>query len=139
MDSGNLVKIKMTQLESLAIIVAVLSLIDAMMAIVIPTMKYKKWYTSLGKIIKGKSRWILPVTILIIVLIFGYFILQEMTILQFVLGLFLSILIFKMLLIAQYPKEAELMLKRISTKIDWITFILDLIVVLVVIWSLFLR
>jgi hypothetical protein len=130
----------MTPLEIIALIIAVLSVIDAAMALVAsPKRRLGPWTNFLAKTLKGKSRWTIPLAILVVILVFGYFILQQLTIIQIVPGLFLGILLMKMGLTVQYPEESIPIAKKLAEKIDWFAVALDLIVAVAILWSLFLR
>lgn len=130
----------MTPLEDIALVAAILSIIDAVSyMLAMPKKRFQKWTNFLTKILNSKSRWILPLFLMVLILVFGYFTIQQLTIIQIIPGIFIGALLGKFVLVAQYPKETTLMAKRLSEKVDWPTIILDLIIAGAVIWSLFLR
>jgi len=124
----------MAPLETIVLIIAIISIGDAILGIAKP----KRWFAFLGRVLKSKNAWIIPVTILVVTLVSYYFIGQQLTIIEVVPGLFLGVLITKMMLTA-HSKEIVPVVESMLVKIDWIAVISDLIIAGVVFWTLFVK
>ncbi len=129
----------MTPLEILALFVAVLSVFDAFTGLVMPQKWWQWWPDSIEKALKSKSRWAIPVFILLFALVFGYFVVQQVSILAIVSGIFIGALLSKMSMTARDPKEILPILKDMSKNIDWLTVAIDLALALIVFAAVFLR
>ena len=129
----------MTPLEILDLIIALLCLVDGIMYLLIPTGCFEGWFSFLSRKLKSKSRWTIPLAPFAAFLIFGYFVIQQVAILEIIPGIFLGGLLMKTLLPAQYPDETVSIIKKMSKRIDWFSLIMELLIAAVVLWILFLR
>ena len=127
----------MTPLEIIDLVIGLLCLVDGIMYLLIPSGVFNKWFGFLSKKLKSKSRWTIPLAIFVVFLVFGYFIMQQVAILQIVPGLFLGGLLAKMLLANNYHDEVVPLIKKMSKSIDWISLAVDLLIAAVVFWVLF--
>ena len=122
----------MTLLEILVLIIGIVTIIDAIIGMTKP----KKMINLITKGLRSKSAWMIPFFLLILFLVFGYFSLQQLTIIQIVPGLFLGVILTKMMITA-HPKETIPIAKKIYEKTDWFAIIIDLIVAGIIFWILF--
>jgi hypothetical protein len=124
----------MTPLEIIVFIIALVSIGDIILGIARP----KKMLGFLTKSLRGNFAWIIPLNILIVFLVFGYFITQQLTVIQIIPGLFLGVLLTKMV-VTTHPKEAIPIVKGVYAKIPWFDIIIDLMLVVTVFCMLFFR
>lgn len=122
----------MTPIEIIALIIAIMTIGDAITGFARP----KKMLIFLTKSLRSNFAWVLSLGLLIIFLVFGYFINQQLTIIQIVPGLFLGVLLTKFI-VSLHPKELMPLIKQIYTKTAWFEIIIDLIFAGIVFWILF--
>jgi hypothetical protein len=130
---------KMTPLEIIDLVIGLLCLIDAIMYLLIPTGFFRGWFGFVSKKLKSKSRWTIPFALFLVILVFGYFALQQLTILQIIPGIFIGGLLAKMMLTNYYHDELVPMIKKMSKSIDWLSLAADLLIAVAVFWILFFR
>jgi hypothetical protein len=129
----------MTPLEIIDLVIGLLCLVDAIMYLLIPSGVFRKWFDFLSKTLKSKSRWTIPLALLVVLLVFVYFAIQQITILQIIPGIFIGGLLVKMLMSNYYHDELVPMIKKMSKSIDWLSLAADLLIAAAVFWVLFLR
>jgi len=122
----------MTPLEIIVLVIATLTALDLIIAIFKP----KSLFRAISKIMTVKNAWIQATALLLVAVIFAYFSLQSLTIIQIIPGLFIGVLLIKAAL-ALHPKEIMPVIKKIYTETDWFSIILDLIIIGAVLWVLF--
>jgi cation transport ATPase len=129
----------MTPLEIIDLVIGLLCLVDALMYLLIPLGVFDKWFGFLSKTLKSKSRWMITLLLLVVILAFGYFVMQQVTVLQIVPGIFIGVGLMKMLLTNYYHDELVPMIKRMSKSIDWLSLAMDLLIAIAVFWILFFK
>src|SRR5271157_4552964 len=102
----------MTPLGILDLVIGLACLVDAIMYLLIPLGVFKKWFGFLSKKLKSKSRWTIPFSLFLVLLAFGYFTMQQLTVLQIIPGLFIGGLLVKMMLTNHYHDELVPMIKK---------------------------
>ncbi len=122
----------MTPIEILALIVAIFSILDAIIGLAKP----KIMFSMISKGLKSNYGWIIPTVIFAGFLVFGYFTTQQLTLIQIIPGLFLGVLIAKTE-ITMHPKEVLPLAKQIYTKTEWFAIALDIVLAGSVFWILF--
>ena len=123
----------MTPLEIIVLIIGIFTIFDIFLGIAKP----KKMKLFLEKKLGSKSAWMISLILLIFFLVFGYFINQQLTLIQIIPGLFLGVLLTKMVT-TSHSKEVIPILKNIYEKTDWFAIIVDLLLIGIILWALFM-
>lgn len=129
---------ELTSLDVLALAAAVLILFDGLSAFSAKSRALQRWFNFAARLVTSRNRWIPPFGLAVVVLIYAYFALQQLTILQIAPGILIGVMLVKMLLIAEAPKESAAMVKNFPKKTYWLSILVDAVLFLAIVWAIFL-
>ena len=120
----------MTPIEIIALITAIVIIVKALILIAKP----KSINKFIDKFFKSKA---IPIFYLLLFLIVGYFLIQELTIVQIAAALTLSSLFIGMMY-SMYHKEMAEFAKKMYNKKNWLVIFIMFLIAGIILWALFL-